>query len=46
MCKPGLRQIRAWYDDEIIRVYQAYSDAIADSALNEGTFALVPGTII
>lgn len=42
MCKPGLRQIRALYDDEIIRVYQAYSDAIADSALNEGIFVSPP----
>ena len=27
-----LRQIRAVYTDTTIRVYQAYSDAIADSA--------------
>lgn len=42
MGKPGLRQIRAWYNDDTIRVYQAYSDAIADSALNEGTFVSPP----
>ena len=27
------RQIRAVYDDRTIRVYQAYSDKIADTAL-------------
>lgn len=32
------RQIRAAYNDKTIRVYQAYSDAIADSALEHGTF--------
>ncbi|TVL16403.1 DUF4291 domain-containing protein [Shewanella algae] len=32
------RQIRAVYDDKTIRVYQAYSDAIADSTLEHGTF--------
>ena len=37
-----LRQIRAVYDDETIRVYQAYSDAIADSALAYGTFVSPP----
>ena len=37
-----LRQIRAVYDDETIRVYQAYSDAIADSALAHGTFVSPP----
>jgi hypothetical protein len=32
------RQIRAFCTVETIRVYQAYSDAIADSALQHGTF--------
>ncbi|WP_049721649.1 DUF4291 domain-containing protein [Gilvimarinus polysaccharolyticus] len=36
------RQIRAVYDDKTIRVYQAYSDAIADSALEHGTFKSPP----
>ena len=36
------RQIRATYDDRTIRVYQAYSDAIADSALEYGTFKSPP----
>ena len=36
------RQIRAVYDDKTIRVYQAYSDAIADSALSNGTFVSPP----
>ena len=29
------REIRAFYTPSIIRVYQAYSDVIADSALRE-----------
>ncbi|MEJ2066269.1 MAG: DUF4291 domain-containing protein [Reinekea sp.] len=37
-----IRQIRAVYDDKTIRVYQAYSDAIADSALKHGTFQSPP----
>jgi hypothetical protein len=37
-----LRQIRAVYDDKAVRVYQAYSDAIADSALAHGTFVSPP----
>ncbi|MPV71777.1 DUF4291 domain-containing protein [Burkholderia sp. BE17] len=37
-----MRQIRAMYDDRTIRVYQAYSDAIADSALTNGTFVSPP----
>lgn len=37
-----LRQIRAVYDDTTIRVYQAYSDAIADSALRHGGFVSPP----
>lgn len=36
------RQIRAVYNDTTIRVYQAYSDAIADSALTHGTFVSPP----
>lgn len=37
-----IRQIRAFYDDKTIRVYQAYNDAIADSALERGTFQSPP----
>ena len=37
-----LCQIRAVYDDTTIRVYQAYSDSIADSALTKGTFVSPP----
>lgn len=36
------RQIRALYDERSIRVYQAYSDEIADSALTHGTFMSPP----
>ena len=36
------RQIRAVYDDEVIRVYQAYSNAIAAAALQKGTFVSPP----
>ncbi|MGY8633862.1 DUF4291 domain-containing protein [Bradyrhizobium sp. 14AA] len=36
------RQIRAVYDDQTIRVYQAYSDEIADAALAKGTFVSPP----
>lgn len=32
------REIRAVFDDKTIRVYQAYSHAIADAALRHGTF--------
>jgi len=35
-------QIRAVYDAKTIRVYQAYSDSIANSALAKGTFASPP----
>jgi hypothetical protein len=35
-------EIRATYDDTTIRVYQAYSDAIADSALAKGNFVAPP----
>ena len=37
-----VRQIRAIHDERTIRVYQAYSDAIADSALAQGTFVSPP----
>lgn len=36
------REIRAFYTNDVIRVYQAYSDAIADSALAQGTFVSPP----
>jgi hypothetical protein len=36
------RQIRAVYTDKTIRVYQAYSDRIAKSALKAGTFVSPP----
>jgi len=36
------RQVRAVYNDKTIRVYQAYNDAIADSALKHGTFTSPP----
>jgi hypothetical protein len=36
------RQIRAVYDERTIRVYQAYSDAIAEAALARGTFISPP----
>lgn len=35
-------QIRAMYNDKTIRVYQAYSDSIANSALEHGTFVSPP----
>lgn len=35
-------QIRAMYNDKTIRVYQAYSDSIANSALEHGTFVCPP----
>ncbi|AUI88774.1 hypothetical protein BS333_19565 [Vibrio azureus] len=37
-----IRQIRAVYDDRTIRVYQAYNHAIANSALEHGTFVSPP----
>src|SRR5262245_29151916 len=40
--EPPFRQIRAFYDDQVIRVYQAYSNAIADAALRQGTFVSPP----
>jgi hypothetical protein len=36
------RQIRAVYDTDTIRVYQAYSDVIADAALMNGFFVSPP----
>lgn len=36
------RQIRAVYDDKTIRVYQAYSDPIANSAIEHQTFVSPP----
>lgn len=39
---PPYRQIRALFDDNTIRVYQAYSNQIADSALAQGTFVSPP----
>lgn len=33
-----LKEIRAVYNEETIRVYQAYSDLIADEAVAKGTF--------
>jgi hypothetical protein len=35
-------QIRARYDDDTIRVYQAYRDEIADTALSAGRFVSPP----
>jgi len=35
-------EIRAVYDEKTIRVYQAYSDPIADAALAKGTFVSPP----
>lgn len=35
-------EIRALYDERTIRVYQAYSDTIADAALAHGTFVSPP----
>lgn len=37
-----LRQIRAVYDETTIRVYQAYPNEIADTALARGTFVAPP----
>lgn len=42
MNQTALQQIRAVHDDKTIRVYQAYSDAIADSALTRGAFVSPP----
>lgn len=37
-----MNEIRALYDESTIRVYQAYSDEIANSALSRGTFTSPP----
>lgn len=42
MIEARQHQIRAVYDDGTIRVYQAYSDGIADAALASGTFVSPP----
>jgi len=39
---PEQKQIRAVYDKNTIRVYQAYNDAIADTALANNTFVSPP----
>ncbi|XRD77285.1 DUF4291 family protein [Dyella marensis] len=39
------RQIRALYNEHTLRVYQAYSHAIADSALAHQTFVSPPFNI-
>ena len=36
------KQIRAFYSEDSIRVYQAYSDEIADSAIEHNTFVSPP----
>ena len=36
------REIRALYSDTTIRVYQAYSNEIADTAIRNGTFISPP----
>ena len=36
------KEIRAIYTDDTIRIYQAYSDTIADSALSNGKFVSPP----
>lgn len=42
MKTPPEREIRAFYTEEFIRVYQAYSDEIADCAIEAGTFISPP----
>ena len=42
MSEAPQHQIRAVYDERTIRVYQAYSDQIADAALARGTFVSPP----
>ena len=39
---PNRKQVYAHYDERTIRVYQAYGDAIADSALAHGKFHAPP----
>eukprot|EP00966_Prymnesium_polylepis_P270024 6238012-Prymnesium_polylepis.1 len=38
MSRPPVREIRAVYDDDTVRVYQAYSDEIADLAVAANSF--------
>ncbi|RDH42586.1 DUF4291 domain-containing protein [Zooshikella ganghwensis] len=42
MTEVPTKQIRALYDDKTIRVYQAYNHAIANAALDHGTFVSPP----
>ncbi|MBU2706111.1 DUF4291 domain-containing protein [Zooshikella marina] len=42
MTEVPTKQIRALYDDKTIRVYQAYNHAIANTALEHGTFVSPP----
>jgi len=42
MQNQNLYQIRAYYSNDFIRVYQAYSDTIADVALNNQKFVSPP----
>jgi len=42
MSETPQHQIRATYDDQTIRVYQAYNDEIAGAALAHGTFVSPP----
>lgn len=39
---PDYKEIRAFYDDDTVRVYQAYNHRIADAALAVGTFVEPP----
>jgi hypothetical protein len=39
---PPYRQVRAHYDTDTVRVYQAYSHEIADAALEHGRFVSPP----
>jgi hypothetical protein len=40
--KVPYKQIRAVYNDQNIRIYQAYNDSIADSALKYNSFVTPP----
>ena len=40
------REIRAIYDDDKVRVYQAYNDAIADAAVAANSFQGPPPRFI
>lgn len=39
---PQTREVRAYFNDSFIRVYQAYNDQIANAALEQGTFVSPP----